>query len=45
MRIFICAGEPSGDIHGSNLVRELKRLDPGIECVGYGGDRMAEAGC
>ena len=28
MRIFICAGEPSGDIHGSNLVRELKKLDP-----------------
>jgi len=45
MRVFICAGEPSGDLHGANLVRILRRLDPTIECVGFGGDRMAEAGC
>jgi lipid-A-disaccharide synthase len=45
MRIFICAGEPSGDIHGANLVRALRRLRPDVECVGFGGDRMAEAGC
>jgi lipid-A-disaccharide synthase len=45
MRIFICAGEPSGDIHGSNLVRTLKKLHPGVECVGFGGDRMEAAGC
>jgi len=45
MRIFICAGEPSGDIHGSNLVRRLKELNPHVECVGFGGERMAEAGC
>jgi len=45
MRIFLCAGEPSGDLHGANLVRALRRLDPNVECLGYGGDRMAHAGC
>jgi lipid-A-disaccharide synthase len=45
MRIFLCAGEPSGDLHGANLVRNLRELDPAIECVGFGGERMAEAGC
>lgn len=45
MRIFLCAGEPSGDLHGANLIRELRRLHPGVECVGYGGDKMEAAGC
>jgi lipid-A-disaccharide synthase len=45
MRIFICAGEPSGDVHGANLVRHLRRLHPDVECVGFGGDQMASAGC
>jgi lipid-A-disaccharide synthase len=45
MRIFISAGEPSGDLHGANLVRNLSRLHPGLECVGFGGERMAEADC
>jgi lipid-A-disaccharide synthase len=45
MRIFLCAGEPSGDIHGGNLVRALQQLRPEVECVGFGGERMAEAGC
>lgn len=44
MRIFISAGEPSGDIHGANLVRHLRRLHPGVECVGFGGEHMKEAG-
>lgn len=44
MRIFISAGEPSGDIHGANLVRHLKAMHPGVECVGFGGDHMKEAG-
>jgi lipid-A-disaccharide synthase len=43
MRVFISAGEPSGDLHGANLVRELQ-VD-GVECVGFGGPRMQEAGC
>ena len=37
MRIFISAGEPSGDLHGANLIRALRQQQPGIECVGFGG--------
>ena len=45
LRIFFSVGEPSGDIHGANLIRQLKARQPDIECVGYGGPKMAEAGC
>jgi lipid-A-disaccharide synthase len=45
MRVFVSAGEPSGDIHGANLVRALRQAHPGIEVVGFGGERMAAAGC
>jgi lipid-A-disaccharide synthase len=45
MRIFVSAGEPSGDLHGGNLVRELSRLHPGVEYVGFGGPNMQAAGC
>ena len=45
MRVFLSVGEPSGDVHGANLIRALQTFDPNVECVGFGGDRMAEAGC
>jgi lipid-A-disaccharide synthase len=45
MRIFLSAGEPSGDLHGSNLTAALRRVHPGVECVGFGGAHMAAAGC
>jgi lipid-A-disaccharide synthase len=45
MRIFLSAGEPSGDLHGANLVRTFQRLSPEIDCVGFGGPRMEAAGC
>jgi lipid-A-disaccharide synthase len=45
MRIFLCAGEPSGDLHGASLIHSLRSLRPDLEFVGYGGDRMAAAGC
>src|SRR5262245_57982342 len=48
MKIFFSVGEPSGDLHGANLIRELKRQAPvgsELECVGYGGPLMEEAGC
>jgi lipid-A-disaccharide synthase len=45
MHIFISAGEPSGDLHGANLVRALKRLHPDVKCVGFGGEKMESAGC
>jgi lipid-A-disaccharide synthase len=45
MRIFISAGEPSGDLHGANLVRALQAQQPGVDCVGFGGPHMEAAGC
>lgn len=44
MRIFFSVGEPSGDQHAARLVEELRRRRPGIECVGFGGPHMEEAG-
>lgn len=44
-RIFFSVGDPSGDVHAANLIRALRARDPQIELVGYGGPRMAEAGC
>lgn len=43
--IFFSVGEPSGDLHGANLIRQLQEHCPGIQTVGYGGPLMAEAGC
>jgi lipid-A-disaccharide synthase len=45
MKIFFSVGEPSGDLHGANLIRELRHRRADIECVGFGGPRMATAGC
>lgn len=45
MRIFFSVGEPSGDLHGANLIRELRNRRCDFEFVGYGGPRMAAAGC
>jgi len=42
--VLIVAGEQSGDLHGSNLVREMCALDPGIGFFGIGGDLMRKAG-
>ena len=44
MRIFISTGEPSGDLHASNLIRGLRRRLPDAEFLGFGGPRMASAG-
>ena len=45
MRIFLSAGEPSGDHHAANLVRALKERQEGAEFVGFGGPRLEQAGC
>jgi len=42
--IMISAGEASGDLHGSNLVHELKKLDSQAQIFGIGGDKMQAAG-
>ncbi len=44
MHLFISAGEPSGDLHGGNLVRALIYRDPAIRVTALGGERMAAAG-
>ena len=45
MQVFFSVGEPSGDLHGANLIESLKRRHPEWEFVGYGGPKMAAAGC
>jgi len=45
MRVFLSAGEPSGDHHAAALVRSLKARQPDVECVGLGGPCMAAEGC
>lgn len=42
MKLYIIAGEMSGDKHGSLLLKELHRLKPGIEVQGLGGALMHE---
>lgn len=41
---MIIAGEASGDLHGSGLVRELVKLQPDLEIFGIGGDKMQQQG-
>ncbi len=43
-RILIVAGEASGDLHGANLAKALKELDPAVMLVGVGGAAMKAAG-
>ncbi len=45
MKVFFSVGEPSGDLHASNLIRRFKSERPDIECVGFGGPKMQAAGC
>lgn len=42
--LLVVAGEASGDLHGARLVSELRRLVPGLETFGLGGDELAAAG-
>ena len=43
-KIFIIAGEASGDLHGSLLAKALKSLNPDIKVFGMGGEKMRKAG-
>lgn len=43
-RVLMIAGEPSGDLHGSSVVRELKKRLPNIDVFGVGGERMKAEG-
>lgn len=44
MKYYIIAGEASGDLHGSNLMKALKKKDPTAEFRFWGGDLMAKQG-
>ncbi|SEW48974.1 lipid-A-disaccharide synthase [Chryseobacterium wanjuense] len=44
MKYYIIAGEASGDLHGSNLMKALKKKDPAAEFRFWGGDLMAAQG-
>ena len=43
-KILIIAGEVSGDLHGSHLVKQMLSLDPGIRFYGVGGEKMRSEG-
>ena len=44
-KVLIVTGEASGDLHGSNLIRAVREMQPPLRFFGIGGPRMAEAGC
>ncbi len=44
MKIYLLAGETSGDIHGAELIRSLKKLQPDCHIRAMGGSFMKEAG-
>ena len=44
MKYYIIAGEASGDLHGSNLIKELQELDSNAAFRCWGGDKMEAAG-
>lgn len=43
-KIFIIAGEASGDMHGAHLAKEIKSMDGSIKMYGLGGEEMQKAG-
>lgn len=44
MRYYIIAGEASGDLHGSNLIKAINKQDPNAQIRAWGGDKMETAG-
>ncbi len=43
--LFFSVGEPSGDVHAAKLITQLRQLNPQSTFQGFGGERMAQAGC
>lgn len=43
-KIVLIAGESSGDLLGSDLMKNLKKSHPTVECFGVGGDKMLTEG-
>jgi len=44
MKYYLIAGEASGDLHGSNLIRAISQVDPAADFRYFGGDLMQAAG-
>ena len=44
MKYYMIAGEASGDLHGSNLIKGIREVDPAAQIRCWGGDLMKEAG-
>lgn len=44
MKYYVIAGERSGDLHASNLIRAIRRRDPAAEVRAWGGEMSQEAG-
>ena len=44
MKLYLITGEPSGDIHASNLVSELKKIDNTIKIRAWGGENLIAQG-
>ena len=44
MKFYLICGERSGDLHASNLIKELKATDPELKIRGIGGDLSHNAG-
>lgn len=44
MKVYLIAGEPSGDLLGSRLMRAMRRKDKNVEFYGVGGDTMEAEG-
>ena len=44
MKYYIIAGEASGDLHGSKLIKAIRKNDPDAQIRAWGGDKMQDAG-
>ncbi|MCC5944783.1 MAG: lipid-A-disaccharide synthase, partial [Bernardetiaceae bacterium] len=44
MKYYLIAGEKSGDLHGANLIKALRKAQPEAQMRGFGGDLMQAAG-
>ena len=43
-KIFLCAGEASGDLHGANLMKSIAAQKAEVKFVGVGGTKMRDCG-
>ncbi|MFM7234924.1 MAG: lipid-A-disaccharide synthase, partial [Flavobacteriales bacterium] len=44
MKLYIIAGEASGDLHGSNLIKAMRLQEPSLDIRAWGGDLMKAQG-